>query len=116
VAATAIDWDGAVVRDGTLVVGLTEEPTRGWKRRFRGALALLDRTHGDWEAITLRGVTITVPALREGGEGRLRHLLDSAVVEASGDLDAAAPADGERDAQRARDRRMTEALRRPAGG
>ena len=107
--ATAIDWGGAVVSDGTLVVGLTDRPPRAWVRRFRGVLALLDRSPGDWGAITLSRGAITVPGVREGSEDRLRHLLDAAVVQAGGDLDAAT--DGERNAQRERDRRMTAAFR-----
>ena len=108
---TAIDWEGAAVSSGTLEVGLSEIPTRSWGRRFRSVCAILGLSAGDWEDIVLRGRTIRVSGVREGAEERLRHLLDSAVLEAGG---------GERpqpvrDPERERDRRMTEAFRAPAG-
>ena len=115
-ATTTIDWGGARVEDGTLTVELTNVPTRSWRQRFLRVLAMLDRAGGDWQTINLRRGVIVVGGVREGGEDRLRHLLESAVVEACGGIDAAAGAkvDPERDEQRARDRRMTEAFRQPA--
>jgi hypothetical protein len=107
----AIDWDGAAVSSGTLVVGLSETPTRPWGLRFRSVCAILGVSAGDWEDIVLRGRTIRVSGVREGAEERLRHLLDSAVLEAGGG-ERPQPA---RDEQRERDRRMTAAFRAPAG-
>jgi hypothetical protein len=113
---SVIDWGGAVVSDGTLSVPLTSSPSKAWKRRFRGVLEVLDRPSGDWGEIALRRGTITVRDVREGGEDRLRHLLDGVVVEVSGELDVTvSAADEKRDSLRARDRRMTEAFRRVAG-
>ena len=88
-----------------------ETPTRTWKQRFRSVCAMLDRSSGDWEDIVLRGRTITVSGVREGAEERLRHLLDSAVLEADGG-ERRPP---QRDEERERDRRMTETFRAPAG-
>ncbi len=115
VDTAAIDWGGARVEDGTLTVELVPAPARAWRQRFRRALTMLDRTGGDWEAIDLRRAVIVVRGVREGSEDRLRHMLDSAVVEAAGDVELAAPSlDPERDGQRARDRRMTDAFRQVA--
>lgn len=107
---SAFDWAGAEVRDGTLNVELTGTPGRAWASRFRSALAMLDRAGGDWGEVRLRRATVTVSAVREGSEARLRHLLDSAVVEANGEPGSEGPAQ-DADEQRSRDRRMTEALR-----
>ena len=107
---TQLDWDGAAVRDGTLDVGLTAPPSRTWARRFRSALAMLDRVDGEWGEVRLRRATVTVGDVREGSEARLRHLLDSAVVEANGEPGSERPAE-RADEQRARDRRMTETFR-----
>jgi hypothetical protein len=118
VPSSAIDWDGAVVQDGTLSVCVTPAPTRGWTRRFRTVLGVLDRSSGDWDGIKLKRGTITASELREGSESKLRHLLDSVIVELGGDPDpvrAPGPEDEERAALRARDLRMTEAVRRSAG-
>jgi hypothetical protein len=60
-----------VVEDATLKVGLTARPTRAWARRFRRVLALLDRSSGEWDAISLRADAITVTNLREGSEEKL---------------------------------------------
>jgi hypothetical protein len=112
----AIDWDGANVHDGTLEVELTAAPGRGWAARFRRAVALLDRVSGEWGAVSLRRGRVTVVEVREGGEPRLRHLLDSAVVQANGAPGSDAPADADPLAdQRARDRRTTDAFRAPSG-
>src|SRR5579872_1371415 len=116
VASTTIDWGGARVHDSTLTVALSEAPSKDWKRRFRGVLAMLDRSPGEWEAIELRHGRIRVANVREGAEDKLRHLLESAIVEVNGDLSAGgATADPERDASRARDLRMTQAFRQMGG-
>ena len=113
VSATGIDWGGAVVEDATLKVGLTARPTRAWAQRFRMVLALLDRSSGEWDAISLRADAITVTNLREGSEEKLRHMLESIVTEVQGGhVEDAGPRDQEREKLRARDQRMTEAFRR----
>ncbi len=104
------------MRDTALSVPLSETPPRGWPGRFRGVVALLDRSGSEWERIVLRRGMITVPNVSEGAEERLRHLLDSAVAQANDGLDGETGAgSGEEDEQRARDRRMTRAFRERAG-
>jgi hypothetical protein len=113
VTVTGIDWGGARVSDGTLTVELVPPPGRALAERLRRALALLDRGGGDWQSMQLRQATVTVDGVREGGEERLRALLDAALVEASGDLAAGAAEPGrELDEQRERDMRMTDTFRR----
>jgi len=113
VAVTGMDWGGARVSDGTLTVELAPPPGRALAQRLRRALAMLDPGGGDWQSVQLRRATVTVGGLREGGEERLRALLDAALVEASGDLAAgAAEAGREHDEQRERDMRMTDTFRR----
>ena len=108
-----LDWDNAEVHDGALEVTLSATPTRAWASRFRAALALLDRINGDWGQVRLRRGTITVSGVRAGSESRLRHLLDSAVMQANGQPGPERPA-ADADGQRMRDRQMTAAFR--AGG
>ena len=76
-------------------------------------LVLLDRSSGEWDAISLRADAITVTNLREGSEEKLRHMLESIVTEVQGGhVEDAGPRDQEREKLRARDQRMTEAFRR----
>jgi hypothetical protein len=110
VEPTALDWDSVEVRDGTLDVGLTAPPGRAWASRFRSVLVMLDRVDGGWGEVRLRRATVTVSEVREGSEARLRHLLDSAVVEANGEPGSERPTE-DADEQRSRDRRMTDAFR-----
>ncbi len=108
----AIDWAGARVAGGSLSVEVAPAPDRRWKQRFKRIVAMLDRAGGDWGEIELHGSTITVRDVHEGGEERLRHLLESVVVEIVGDPDAPTVAvRGDDDEPRARDRRLTEAFR-----
>jgi hypothetical protein len=108
--ATQLDWDSAEVRGCTLGVGLTAPPSRAWASRFRSAVAMLDRVDGQWGEVRLRRAAVTVSEVREGSEARLRHLLDSAVVEANGEPGSERPTE-DNDEQRACDRRMTDMFR-----
>jgi hypothetical protein len=107
---TRLDWDSAEVRDGTLDVGLSAPPGRAWAGRFRSALAMLDRVGGEWGEVRLRRAKVTVSGVRDGSEERLRHLLDSAVVQANGEPGSERPTE-DADELRSRDRRMTDAFR-----
>jgi len=124
-----IDWASAEMRDGELTVELRGEAPRGWNKSFAAVLALLDRG-GGWGQIKVRKGALVVAHVREGAEDELRHLLESAVMQANSDLGLAerdqrpaagprersASAEDERErAARERDRRSTDTFRGFAG-
>lgn len=76
-----LDWSSAEVSDGKLTVGLTDKPPKEWKATFEKTAALLN--HGSWESITLKHGEIKVGTVATGEEERVKHLLESAVLEAN---------------------------------
>ena len=87
----AIDWASAHVDDGTLKVRLAGRGSKGWKRRFDGVVALLDRPHTNWGEVRLEKSALVVDQLREGSEPALRHFLESAVLQANSDTHPGEP-------------------------
>jgi hypothetical protein len=113
VEPTQIDWSSATVDDGTLTVALDGKPSKEWADRVESVLERLD-SHGgsgSWGAIEVTRKKVTVADVTDGSESDLRHLLESAVLQANADL--AAPAEGESgDTERSdEDQRMTDAFR-----
>ena len=89
-----LDWSSAEVHDGTLEVGLTGEVPKGWKQRFEGTVAALPGGH--WGKISLKKNRVRVHDVAEGGEDRLRHFLESVVLQANAADEPDQPeADGE---------------------
>ena len=85
-----LDWSSAEVRDGKLEVALRGELPTGWKAGFVRTVALL---HGDeWGKVKLKKDRIRVHHVSEGDEDRLRHFLESVVLQANA---AAEPAEAE---------------------
>ncbi len=113
-----IDWASAVVEDGALEVALVGSSSKEWSTRFARVLALLDTAHGGWQEVRLAKKRLHVEGLSEGSEAELRHLLESAVIEANSTLhegsepDRRATESAEQDPAAERDRRMTETFRR----
>ncbi len=76
-----LDWSSADVHDGKLVIGLKGKPQKGWKDVFERTTRLLN--HGTWEEVTLKKGTVMVQPITPGEEDRVRHFLESVVLEAN---------------------------------
>lgn len=77
---TQLDWSTAEVHDGTLTINLDGKPPKEWIARFKTTVRLLN--HGSWEKVELKKGKITVKTITVGDEDRVRHFLESAVLEA----------------------------------
>ena len=102
-----IEWSTAVVQDGSLTVELSEDAPEGWGERVTAVLERLGRADG----VSVEERCLVVDGVEPGGEGDLRHLLDSAVLQASADLAPDEDEDGGDDGPSEADREMTEAFR-----
>ena len=98
-----IDWSSAEVRDGTLSVALTEKPSKEWRERFSSVLERLGH-----DGAKVQKERLVVSGVAPGTEGDVRHMLESAVMQANADLAPDEPDDDEPSGQ---DREMTEAFR-----
>ena len=107
-----IDWTTASVRDGRLTVEIAGDPGREWSARVRELAERLDRPGSDWGEIAVKQSKLRVKDVAEGAEADLRHLLESAVLQANAEF---APddddEDGDDDAGSEQDREMTAAFR-----
>jgi hypothetical protein len=117
-AGREIDWASAKVKDSTLTVqvGGDSDGAKEWSGRVQSVLRVLDRSGGKWGEIKVSQEKIQVADLREGSEPDLRHLLESAVLQANSDLapDKDDDADDGEDADeeaRSGDQKMTDAFR-----
>ncbi len=80
-SGVSLDWSSAEVRDGKLEVALRGELPAGWKDSFVRTVTLL---HGDeWGKVTVKKDRIRVHRVAEGDEDRLRHFLESVVLQAN---------------------------------
>src|ERR1700749_1402901 len=108
--APQIDWTGAEVHDGALRVPLSGDPSKEWRSRLEGVLALLSRTsRGDWGEIEVSKKRIDVDRVASGTEADLRHLLESAVQEANADSERESEAAEDGHGEPSADERMTAA-------
>jgi hypothetical protein len=109
---TRIDWSSASVDDGQLTVGLEGKPSSEWRTRVERVLERLQTGGSGWGAIKVGKKRLTVADVRDGSESELRHLLESAVLQANADL---APDDedasDEDDERSAADQKLTDAFR-----
>jgi hypothetical protein len=108
-----IDWQGAEVKDGTVVLPLTGAPSGAWSKRFAGVLALLAQSNGGWGDVSLTKRPVKVAEVTPGAEDDLRHLLESVVVQVNSELapESDKQAGASEDPQAARDEQMAEKLR-----
>lgn len=104
-----IDWAEAAVDGGQLTAPLAGEPTKEWADRVARMIERLHSGGSDWGAIKVTKKTVTVADVTAGAEGDVRHLLESAVMQANADL--AAPDDNGEDERSDEDAEMTEAFR-----
>ena len=106
-----IDWTTAAVRDGRMTVEIVGEPGDEWSARVRELAERLERAGSDWGEIALEKSKLRVTDVAEGAEADLRHLLESAVLQANAEF---APDDEEEDGDdegSEQDRAMTAAFR-----
>jgi hypothetical protein len=78
-----LDWSSAEVSDGKLSVAVDGKLSSAWKGSFETVAQLLN--HGDWPAIKLKKGTVTVEDVRPGDEEKLRHFLESVLLQANAD-------------------------------
>jgi hypothetical protein len=116
VDATRIDWSSATVDDGQLTVGLDGKPSSEWRERVERVLERLHAGGSGWGAIKVGKKKLTVEDVRDGSEGDLRHLLESAVLQANADLAPAEDASDQGDERSEADQRLTDAFRAFADG
>jgi hypothetical protein len=102
-----IDWGSAEVHDGELVVGLTDEVPKSWRRRFDAVRPQLERGGKRWESVVAKKRRLVVTGIEEGGEDDVRLLLESLVREAN----ASEPDPPEEAQADPGDERMTAAFR-----
>jgi hypothetical protein len=98
-----LNWSGAKVDDGRLVVELEGELPSGWKKNFANTVTLLGG--GEWGKVELKKRTVTVSDVAEGAEEKLRHFLESLIQQANAAHPPASPEsdDAESHAQAADD-------------
>jgi hypothetical protein len=106
---TQIDWGQATVEGGQLSAPLTGEPNKEWAERVAGVIERLHSGGSDWGAIKVTRKKITVADVTAGAEQDLRHLLESAVLQANADL--AAPEENGEEERSDEDQQMTDAFR-----
>jgi hypothetical protein len=109
-----IDWSAAEINGATLSVPLEGEAPKGFAKRVRSVLAILDQGSGGWGEITIHKNTITVAEIQAGSEDELRHLLESALLQANADLeqsDTVDPDEADPDDHTERERAMTNTFR-----
>jgi hypothetical protein len=112
---THLDWSTAEVDDGQLSVALDGKPSPEWVERFETTVTLLN--HGNWEKVKLKKDEVRVRPVLEGEEDKLRHFLESVVLEANSaageddSADDAEPASEDDSAESSADHEMTERFR-----
>ena len=106
-----IDWTTASVRDGRLTVGIGGEPGGEWSARVRDVVERLDRPGSAWGEIAVKTSTLRVNDVAEGAEADLRHLLESAVLQANAEFAPDDEDDDGDDEGSEQDRAMTAAFR-----
>ena len=80
-AAPALDWSTAQVKDATLEVTVSEDRPKGWRKSAERTARLLGS--GEWGDVSIRKGTIRVTAVGAGQEERLRHFLEGVVEQAN---------------------------------
>ena len=103
-----IDWAEAAVDGGQLTAPIAGEATKEWAERVASVIERLHSGGSHWGAIKVTKKKVTVADVTAGAEQDLRHLLESAVLQANADLAAPEENGNERSGE---DAEMTEAFR-----
>jgi hypothetical protein len=111
-----LQWSGAQVKDGKLVVELAGDRPKGWKSSFDRTVKLLNNSR--WGSVTLKAGKVRVEGVDEGTEESLHHFLESVMQEVNAALvdddqgaDAEEPGAPDDDGADSADDRMTERFR-----
>jgi hypothetical protein len=102
-----IDWGSAEVDDGRLTVPIAGKPSKRWADAVARVLDRLQRGER-WGEIKVTKKQVRVDAVEPGTEADLRHLLESAVLQANSEFDDGDEPDDERSEA---DQQMTDAFR-----
>jgi hypothetical protein len=84
VEPASLDWSSAKVRDGVLSVELQGERPKGWNKTFAATAAMLGGG-ADWDEVELKKDKVRVTGVSPGMEDKLRHFLESVVLQANAD-------------------------------
>ena len=114
--APTIDWKSATVEGARLTVPFTGKADADWAERVERVLGRLDGGGSRWGAIEVGKKKLKVDAVSPGSERDLRHLLESALLQANADLPDEAGEESDDDGLSDADREMTEAFRAFADG
>src|SRR5579859_1547422 len=82
-SAPKLNWTTATVENSRLEVGLEGDIPSGWKGTFETTARLLGR--GDWGEVRVKKQTVRVDDVIPGTEEKLRHFLESVIVQANAD-------------------------------
>lgn len=80
----SLDWSSAEVKDGVLSVALSGERPKGWSKTFAATSAMLGGG-GNWDTVELKKDRVKVPGVTPGVEDKLRHFLESVILQANAD-------------------------------
>jgi hypothetical protein len=81
-----LDWSAAEVHDGELTVPLAGEFGKRFRQAFKSTVRLLGE-HPGWGDVELHKSAVHVRDVEAGSEDRLRHHLDSIVIQAAATVD-----------------------------
>jgi hypothetical protein len=110
--ATQIDWSSAAVDDGQLTVALTGKPTSDWADTVTDVAERLQQTGRRFGTVQVSKKKLRVDGVTPGSEADVRHLLESAVLQANAAVSAADDEDGDEGEDRSgADQEMTDAFR-----
>jgi len=105
-------WDEAEVHGAELHLPLTVDAPHGWAARFRRLLARLGPDgESRWGRISVSRREVKVADVADGGEGDLRHLLETVLLQVNTDFAPDEAEEAERSPEEQRDARLTEAFR-----
>jgi hypothetical protein len=96
-AEREIDWSTAEVREAGLTVSVLGDAPDDWTDYVTDILERLDRGTSAWGDIEVGDDQFEVDAVRRGSESDLRHLLESAVLQANAHFDLSDVEDDDRD-------------------
>jgi hypothetical protein len=113
-----LDWSSIEVHDGKLAVALVGQQPKGWADAFERTARLLNP--GTWKKVKLKRGEVRIKPVTPGEEERVKHFLESLVLEANSaiasknataDEDEAGGAHEPQMHKRSEDQQVTERLR-----
>jgi hypothetical protein len=109
---TQIDWSSATVDDGRLTVALTGKPSSEWTEAATRVAERLQETGKRFGELKVSKKKLAIDGVTPGSEPDVRHLLESAVLQANATVAAADDEGKDDDDDRSDDdQQMTDAFR-----